>query len=66
MRAPFLPSPSGRGAGGEGLQPPPPRAGIKELAEQYLILLTCRDEKEQVELLSRFVADELPCTALVG
>jgi hypothetical protein len=48
------------------LQPPPPRAGIKEIAEQYLILLTCRDEKEQAELLSRFTAEGLQCKALVG
>ena len=45
---------------------PTPRAGIKEIAEQYLILVTCRDENEQVELLSRFVVEGLQCKALVG
>jgi hypothetical protein len=45
---------------------PTPRARINEIAEQYLILVTCRDEKEQLELLSRFVAEGLPCKALVG
>jgi hypothetical protein len=44
----------------------PPREGIKEFADQYLILVTCRDEKEQVELLSRFTAEGLQCKALVG
>jgi hypothetical protein len=48
------------------LQPPQARAGIKEIAEQYLILLTCRDEKEQVELRSRFAAEGLQFKALVG
>src|SRR5271163_2536767 len=28
----------------------PPREDIKEIADQYLILVTCRDDREQVEL----------------
>jgi hypothetical protein len=43
-----------------------PRAGVKNITEQYLILVTCRDEKEQVELLSRFVAEGLQCKALLS
>jgi hypothetical protein len=38
----------------------------KEIAEQILILLTCRDEKEQVDLLCRFTGEGLQCKALVG
>ena len=34
--------------------------------EQYLILLTCRDERHQVELLKRFTAEGLDCRALVA
>jgi hypothetical protein len=39
---------------------------IRESAEQFLILVTCRDEKEQVELLLRFGGEGLTCKALVG
>jgi hypothetical protein len=31
---------------------------------QFLILITCRDEKHQVELLERFIAERLDCRAL--
>jgi hypothetical protein len=40
--------------------------GIKEIDEQFLILVTCRDEKEQVEMLRRFKDDGLACKALVA
>jgi hypothetical protein len=43
---------------------PPPE--IEEIGEQYLILVTCRDEKEQVALLERFRGDGLECRALVS
>jgi hypothetical protein len=33
---------------------------------QFLILLTCHDEKHQVELLTRFHGEGLDCRALVG
>jgi len=33
---------------------------------QFLILVTCRDEKEQVALLERFKDEGLECKALVG
>jgi len=35
-------------------------------AEQYLVLVTCRDEKHQVELLSRFNSEGLECRALLS
>jgi hypothetical protein len=37
-----------------------------QLSEQFLVLITCRDEKQQVELLDRFHAEGLECKALVG
>jgi hypothetical protein len=37
-----------------------------ELSVQFLILATCRDEKEQVELLARFQGEGLEVKALVG
>jgi hypothetical protein len=43
----------------------PPRS-FTAVPEQYLILVTCRDEQHQVELLSRFQADGLPCRALLS
>jgi hypothetical protein len=44
--------------------PPPP--GLQSIPEQYLILLTCRDEKQQGELLERFRGDGLECKALLS
>ncbi len=37
-----------------------------QLSEQFLVLITCRDEKQQVELLGRFQGEGLECKALVG
>jgi hypothetical protein len=37
-----------------------------QLSEQFLVLITCRDEKQQVELLGRFQGEGLECGALVG
>jgi hypothetical protein len=45
---------------------PPPWPGIKGIEDQFLILVTCRTEKEQVELLRRFKDDGVECKALVG
>lgn len=39
---------------------------IDTVPEQYLLLLTCRDEKHQVELLQRFQGEGLPCKALLS
>jgi hypothetical protein len=43
---------------------PPPKA--KKTAEQFLILVTCTDETEQVGLLEKFLAEGLNCKALVA
>jgi hypothetical protein len=53
------------GEAGKLLAAEPP-AGIKQIDEQFLILVTCRDEKEQVELLGRFHGQGLECKALVA
>ena len=37
-----------------------------ELSEQFMIVVTCRDEEHQVELLERFQREGLECKALVG
>jgi len=37
-----------------------------QLSEQFMIIITCRDEKHQVELLGRFQGEGLECKALVG
>jgi hypothetical protein len=42
---------------------PPPRI---ELDSQYLVLVTCRDENHQLELLGRFKQECLACKALVS
>jgi hypothetical protein len=38
----------------------------KVLPEQYLVLVECRDEQQQVELLERFTAAGLKCRALLS
>src|SRR5438105_9784558 len=43
-----------------------PRRGFDSVPEQFLVLITCRDEKHQVELLERFQAEGLPCKALLS
>jgi hypothetical protein len=47
------------------LEDPKPARGFGAIPEQYLILVTCRDEDHQRELLSRFHADGLDCKALL-
>ena len=42
------------------------RPGIVDVPEQWLVLVTCRDEKQQVELLERFRRDGVACKALVS
>jgi hypothetical protein len=39
---------------------------IQDVPEQFVILVTCRDEKHQVELLGRFTNEGLPCKALLS
>ena len=36
------------------------------LAEQWYVLVECRDEKQQVELLRRFQAEGLTCKAVLA
>ena len=43
-----------------------PSPGPESIPEQYLILVTCRDEKQQVELLERFGREGLECRALLA
>jgi hypothetical protein len=40
--------------------------GGKALAEQWYVLVECRDEKQQVELLTRFQAEGLTCKAVLA
>jgi hypothetical protein len=40
--------------------------GPRNIAEQYLILVKCRDEKQQVELLERFGREGWECRALLA
>jgi hypothetical protein len=42
-----------------------PPSGV-ELPEQFLILVTCRDEGQQVELLARWRGEGLECKALLS
>jgi hypothetical protein len=52
-------------AAAEELTAPNPRA-VEGVAEQFLILVTCRDEQHQVELLERFHGQGLECRALLS
>jgi hypothetical protein len=38
----------------------------REVPEQFYVLVTCRDEAQQVELLTRFKADGLTCKAVLS
>ncbi len=40
--------------------------GVTMRGEQWLVIVTCRDEAHQVEVLKRFQGEGLPCRALVG
>src|SRR5947209_3492334 len=42
------------------------RRAYDTVPEQFLILVTCRDERQQVELLERFGAEGLECRALLS
>jgi hypothetical protein len=55
-------------AAAAALEPPtsrPPRE-FNTIPEQFLILVTCRDEQHQVELLSRLQTEGLECRALLS
>jgi hypothetical protein len=42
------------------------KEGAEAVVEQFLVVVTCRDEGEQVELLRRFHAEGLECRALLS
>jgi hypothetical protein len=44
----------------------PRRVERTDIPEQFLILVTCRDERHQVELLGRFHGEGLECRALLS
>jgi hypothetical protein len=49
------------------LEPPKGRRwGGEALEEQWYVLVTCRDEKQQVELLTRFKGEGLTCKAVLA
>ena len=54
------------GAAANALRPLPDEAkgaGVETIPEEWLVLLTCRDEKRRVEVLERFQDEGLPCRA---
>jgi ParB family chromosome partitioning protein len=44
----------------------PPLDSVEMPAEKWLIVVTCKDEADQAELLERFNTDGLKCKALLG
>lgn len=46
--------------------PTAPEAPNKPPPDLYRILITCRDEPEQVRLLAEFLKRELKCRALIS
>jgi hypothetical protein len=48
------------------LDPVPPKTAPETAPEQFLILITCRDEKQQRERLTRFKQEGMECKALVA
>ena len=55
-------------AAGALVEEKPERPGVveAELAEQFYVLIRCRDEKQQVELLGRFSGEGLDCKAVLA
>jgi ParB-like chromosome segregation protein Spo0J len=47
-------------------QPLPSLDSVEMPAEKWLIVVTCKDEVDQAELLERFATDGLKCKALLG
>jgi hypothetical protein len=48
------------------MQPEQRKEGAEWVPEQFLVVVRCRDEGEQVELLRRFHAEGLNCRALLS
>jgi hypothetical protein len=46
--------------------PEPKTPEMDPLPAQYLILITCRDEKHQTDLLQRLAGEGLECKALLS
>ena len=44
----------------------PKKESVEMGPEQWLVLVTCRDEAHQVEILKRFQGEGLPCRALLS
>jgi hypothetical protein len=55
----------GRGVEGDGAARDEGQ-GNPPLVDQFYVILTCRDEKHQVEMLQRFKEEGLPCKAALG
>jgi hypothetical protein len=56
-------------AAASGLLPLPEEAkgaGVETIPEQWLVLITCRSEKHQIELLERLQSEGLECRALLS
>ena len=47
-------------------KPAPMTPGPESFAVQFHVLVTCRDEKQQVELLRRFQEEGLQCKAMLA
>ena len=41
-------------------------AAVDSLTEKWMVLITCRDEAEQVEMLERFAREGLTCKAMMA
>jgi hypothetical protein len=48
------------------LEPPATKFKPEDYGAQFHVLVTCRDEAEQAELLKRFTGEGLKCKALLG
>jgi phage/plasmid-associated DNA primase len=48
------------------INPPAEAAPSETLNSQFLVVVTCQSEQEQVQLLERFCAEGLECKALVS
>jgi hypothetical protein len=47
-------------------EPARPQRGHAALPEEFFVLITCRDEQHQVELLGRFKGEGLTCKAVLS
>jgi hypothetical protein len=65
-RGQFGNDPFGDRAQAEQLLAPEPPPDLNNLAAQFLVLVTCRDEKDQVELLGQLKEEGRECKALLA